>query len=142
MQQQPAAAPPPPPAAPAKPQPPANCSVETVDTSKISPDLAPIAQSLRSLYDACAAAAAAHPAKRKEMDDSSRRLGVLLWKLNAAEVSPSVVAKLKSLAEALDTANFTAAHGVQMALTTGDWDECSAWLTALKRLTKFRSTFP
>ena len=54
----------------------------------------------------------------------------------------SVVAKLKSLAEALDTANFTAAHGVQMALTTGDWDECSAWLTALKRLTKFRSTFP
>ncbi len=142
MQQQPAAAPPPPPAAPAKPQPPANCSVETVDTSKISPDLAPVAQSLRSLYDACAAAAAAHPAKRKEMDDSSRRLGVLLWKLNAAEVSPSVVAKLKSLAEALDTANFTAAHGVQMALTTGDWDECSAWLTALKRLTKFRSTFP
>ena len=28
--------------------------------------------------------------------------------------------------------------GMQVSLTTSDWDECSAWLTALKRLIKAR----
>ena len=134
--------PPPPPPAPAKPQPPADCRMETVDTTKISPDLAHIAQALRALYDACAAASASQPAKRKEMDDSSKRLGVLLWKLAAGEVSGSVIAKLKALAQALDAYDFAAAQQSQMALTTGDWDECSVWLTALKRLTKLRATLP
>jgi protein transport protein SEC31 len=135
-------APPPPPAAPAKPQPPANCSMETVDTSKVSPDCASIVQSLRALYDACVAAAASQPAKRKEMEDSSKRLGVLLWKLANGDVSPSVTAKLKTLAQALDVADFAAAQSAQMALTTADWDECSGWLNACKRLTKFRATLP
>ena len=27
---------------------------------------------------------------------------------------------------------------LQVSLTTSDWDECSAWLTALKRLIKAR----
>ena len=27
---------------------------------------------------------------------------------------------------------------VQISLTTSDWDECSTWLTALKRLIKAR----
>lgn len=116
--------------------------METVDTTKISPDLAHIAQALRALYDACAAASASQPAKRKEMDDSSKRLGVLLWKLAAGEVSGSVIAKLKALAQALDAYDFAAAQQSQMALTTGDWDECSVWLTALKRLTKLRATLP
>tara|TARA_Y100001954_G_scaffold207869_1_gene231743 strand:+ start:555 stop:4292 length:3738 start_codon:yes stop_codon:yes gene_type:complete len=143
--QQPPAAPAVAPAAPAtppKPQPPAKCSMETVDTSSVPDDLGSVIQSLRALYDACAAAAASHPAKRKEMDDSSKRLGLLLWRLNAGDVSPSVVAKLKNLASALAVADFAAAQTAQMALTTGDWDECSAWLTALKRLTKFRATLP
>jgi protein transport protein SEC31 len=116
--------------------------METVDTSSVPADLGPVIQSLRALYDACATAAASHPAKRKEMDDSSKRLGILLWRLNAGEVSPSVIAKLRDLARALSVADFAAAQTAQMALTTGDWDECSAWLTALKRLTKFRATLP
>jgi protein transport protein SEC31 len=135
-------APPPPPAAPVKPQPPANCSMETVDTSRVSPDCARIVHSLRALYDACVAAAASQPAKRKEMEDSSKRLGVLLWKLANGDVSPSVIAKLETLAQALDVADFAAAQSAQMALTTADWDECSGWLNACKRLTKFRATLP
>ena len=142
-QQQPQVqAPTPPPPAPAKPQPPTDCRMETVDTSKVSAELTHVVQALRALYDACATAAANHPAKRKEMDDSSKRLGVLLWKLASAEVSDSVVTKLKSLAQALDAFDFAAAQQTQMQLTTGDWDECSTWLTALKRLTKFRATLP
>lgn len=116
--------------------------METVDTSKVSAELTHVVQALRALYDACATAAANHPAKRKEMDDSSKRLGVLLWKLASAEVSDSVVTKLKSLAQALDAFDFAAAQQTQMQLTTGDWYECSTWLTALKRLTKFRATLP
>lgn len=29
---------------------------------------------------------------------------------------------------------------MQVSLTTSDWDECAAWLTALKRLIKGRQT--
>jgi protein transport protein SEC31 len=135
-------APPPRPAAPAKPQPPANCTMENVDTSKVSGDLAAITTSLRAMYDVCAQAAGGNPAKRKEMEDSSKRLAVLLFKANIGEVSSSVTEKLKSLAQALDMADYQSAQNIQMALTTGDWDECSFWLTALKRLLKFRSTLP
>jgi len=135
-------APPPRPEAPAKPQPPANCTMENVDTSKVSGDLAAITTSLRAMYDVCAQAAGGNPAKRKEMDDSSKRLAVLLFKANIGEVSSSVTEKLKSLAQALDMADYQSAQNIQMALTTGDWDECSFWLTALKRLLKFRSTLP
>ena len=49
------------------------------------------------------------------MDDSSKRLGLLLWRLNAGEVSPSVIAKLKNLASALAVADFAAAQTAQPA---------------------------
>ena len=43
---------------------------------------------------ACEAAAGANPAKRRELEDSSRKLGALLWKLNEGQVSQSVSSKL------------------------------------------------
>ena len=116
--------------------------MENVDVSKVAPNLSRVVQSLRALYDACSAASGAQPAKRKEMEDGSKRLGTLLWKLNAGEVSQSVVSKLVALASALDVADFAQAQNIQMALTTADWDECSNWLNACKRLTKFRATLP
>lgn len=42
----------------------------------------------------CEAAAGANPAKRRELEDSSRKLGALLWRLNAGEASASVTSKL------------------------------------------------
>lgn len=38
------------------------------------------------------------------------------------------------------TCCLAAALPVQVSLTTNDWDECAAWLTALKRLIKARHT--
>lgn len=53
-------------------------------------------------------------------------------------MSTSVAEKLKLLAVALDSGDMVGATHVQVGLTTNDWDECSAWLTALKRLIKAR----
>lgn len=98
----------------------------------------PVVASLMGLFSSCEAAAGAHPGKRREVDDASRRLGALLWKLNAGEVTPGVAAKLQQLCAALDAGDYATAAHVQVGLTTSDWDECSGWLTALKRLIKTR----
>ena len=77
-------------------------------------------------------------ARKREMDDNSKRLGGLFWKLNEGQVSQHVVAKLLQLCGALDQGNWPGASHVQVELTTSDWDECGTWLTALKRLIKLR----
>ena len=46
--------------------------------------------------------------------------------------------KLLQLCAALDAGDYVGATHVQVSLTTNDWDECAAWLTALKRLIKAR----
>jgi len=136
--QQPAApAAPPKPAAPAGP--PANISVETADTSQLKDELRPIVTSLTNLYSACAAASQMG-AKKRESDDNSKRMGGLFWKLSNGDVSATVSSKLLQMAAALDVGDFSTATSVQVALTTSDWDECSQWLTALKRLIKTRQT--
>jgi len=94
---------------------------------------------IRHLFDTCAAAA---PSKAREMADNSKRLGGLLWRLNAGEVSPRVAGHLKNLGAALSHNDIPGATAIQLKLTTDDWDECQGWLTALKRLLKLRGTFP
>jgi protein transport protein SEC31 len=59
-------------------------------------------------------------ARKREMDDNSRRLGGLFWKLNEAQVPPHVVAKLQQMCAALDAGNWPAAQHLQVrvALTS------------------------
>ena len=75
-------------------------------------------------------------AKKREMEDNSKKLGTLFVKLNAGDVSPGVAAKLKQFCSAVSAGDLSAASSAQVSLTTTDWDECSAWLQALKRLLK------
>lgn len=49
-----------------------------------------------------------------------------------------MAAKLGALCGALDAGDYGGATHLQVQLTTGDWGECSGWLTALKRLIKAR----
>jgi len=133
-----AAAPPPAPPAPRKP--PANITITTADTSSVAAELRPVATSLVNLYQACESLAGAHPAKRRELDDASKKIGALLWKLNEGEISPSVGGKLQQMCAALDIGDYPTVGHVQVQMTTSDWDECAAWLTALKRLVKLRQT--
>lgn len=122
--------------APRRVQPPGNICVATVDISKVSEDMQLVAAVLKQLHEGVAGAAP--PAKKREMDDNSRRLGGLLWKLNEGEISGAVCSKLQSLCTALKAGDLAGAYKVQVSLTTSDWDECSQWLTALKRLLKAR----
>ena len=141
MQPQPQpAAPPAPPPAPAVPKPPANLTMGSVDTAAVAQEHMPIVASLQTLFGACEAAAGAHPARKREVEDSSKRLAGLLWKLNRADVSASVCGKLLQLCAALDAGDIAGASQAQVALTTSDWDEGSGWLTALKRLLKMRAS--
>ena len=81
--------------APRRVQPPGNICVATVDISKVSEDMQLVAAVLKQLHEGVAGAAP--PAKKREMDDNSRRLGGLLWKLNEGEISGAVCSKLQSL---------------------------------------------
>ena len=118
--------------------PPANVTLESVSTSDAAPEVKPVLQTLGRLYAGCVAAAAGNPAKKRELDDSSKRLGGLFWRLNKRDVSPGVVSKLQQLCAALDRDDLATATSVHIQLTSSDWDECSAWLPALKRLLKAR----
>lgn len=73
------------------------------------------------------------------MDDNAKRLGTLFWKLNAGQLSTEVVGKLHQLAAAAARGDWQGVHQIQVNLTASHWDECSAWLTACKRLCKARS---
>jgi protein transport protein SEC31 len=129
------AAPPPAPAGP-----PPGITVAAADVSAVPPELRGVARTVAGLHAACEAAAGAHPARRREVDDAGRKLGALLWRLNAGEVSPAVGEGLRQLCGALDAGDYAAAAHVQVALTTSHWDECAGWLTALKRLIKAHQT--
>jgi protein transport protein SEC31 len=113
-------------------------TVGAADVSAVAPELRGAVAALRALYAGCEAVAGGNPAKRRELDDGARKLGALLWRLNAGQVSPGVAEKLRALGAALDAGDFVTAGHVQVALTTADWDECAGWLTALKRLVKTR----
>ena len=93
-------------------------------------------EELRALHDRAAAAAAGAPGKKREADDNARRLGALFWRLNAGQVTPRVSGALVSLGTALDAGDAAAASAIAASLAETDWDECGAWLTALKRLIK------
>ncbi|KAL3153542.1 hypothetical protein ABBQ38_011870 [Trebouxia sp. C0009 RCD-2024] len=127
------------PQAPAAPPKPAAPPAPTGPPANVSPQVKPLLDSLRTLHQTCASAPQLQaPNKKREMDDNSKKMGQLFWKLNAGDVSEGVVQKLLQLKQALDQGDFNKASSIQISLTTSDWDECSTWLTALKRLIKAR----
>jgi len=53
-------------------------------------------------------------AKKREMDDNSKKIGQLLWRLNAGEVSQGVLPKLLQLCQAIDSADWHTANHIQV----------------------------
>lgn len=125
------------PLSPPAPQgPPSNISIQNADTSKIPQSQKPIVVSLTKVYHQCENVI---PSKRREMVDTSKKLGTLFWLLNNGEISESVVQQLLGLAKAFDTGDIERAKEVHAALTQNAWtDSSSFWLTALKRLLKLK----
>ncbi|XP_058078793.1 protein transport protein SEC31 homolog B-like isoform X2 [Magnolia sinica] len=115
--------------------------VQTADTSNVPAELRPVITTLTRLYNEISEAlggSRANPAKKREMEDNSRKIGSLFAKLNSGDISPNAASKLSQLCQALDSGDFAGALHIQVLLTTSDWDECNFWLAALKRMIKTR----
>ncbi|XP_068660881.1 protein transport protein SEC31 homolog B-like isoform X2 [Aristolochia californica] len=119
-------------APPAPPQ-----RVQTVDTSRVPAELRPVIATLKQLYHETTeilGGPVAGVAKKREIDDNSKKIGALFAKLNSGDISPNAASKLGQLCQALDAGDFSSALHIQVLLTTSDWDECNFWLAALKRM--------
>jgi len=118
-------------------------TVQTADTSNVAAELKPVVSTLTRLFDETSSflgGPKAPPAKKREIEDNSRKLGALFVKLNSADLSANASAKLGQLCQAISTGDYATAMQIQVALTTSDWDECGFWLAALKRMIKLRQT--
>ena len=69
-----------------------HCTTEEQTRSllQVSPQVKPLLDSLHTLYQTCASAPQSQvPNKKREMDDNSKKMGQLFWKLNAGCVHSS-----------------------------------------------------
>ncbi|KAL2234144.1 UNVERIFIED_CONTAM: Protein transport protein SEC31 B [Sesamum indicum] len=128
------------PVTPAAPPP----TVQTVDTSNVPAQQKPVIATLTRLFNETSEALGgprANPAKKREIEDNSKKLGALFAKLNSGDISKNAAEKLIQLCQALDSGDFASALQIQVLLTTSDWDECNFWLATLKRMIKTRQNF-
>lgn len=133
----------------------------------------PIVTSLTRLFNETSEAlggSRANPAKKREIEDNSKRLGGLFAKLNSGDISKNASDKLLQLCQALDNGDFGTALQIQVSqlqflastwlcryhtsnlhfncftyvlqvhLTTTEWDECQSWLGSLKRMIKTKQS--
>ncbi|XP_039030972.1 protein transport protein SEC31 homolog B-like [Hibiscus syriacus] len=124
-------------AAPAAPPP----TVQTADTSNVPAHLKPVITTLTRLFNETSQAlggSRANPAKRREIEDNSKKMGSLFAKLNSGDISKNASDKLIQLCQSLDNNDFGTALQIQVLLTTNEWDECNFWLATLKRMIKTR----
>ncbi|KAL5994613.1 hypothetical protein ACLOJK_024666 [Asimina triloba] len=115
--------------------------VQTVDTLSVPAELRPIVATLTRLYNESSEALGgshANPAKKREIEDNSKKIGSLFAKLNSGDISSNAATKLTQLCQALDAEDYGNAAQIQVHLTTSDWDECNFWLVALKRMIRIR----
>ncbi|KAL7204560.1 hypothetical protein ACSBR2_017602 [Camellia fascicularis] len=116
-------------------------TVQTVDTSSVPAQQRPVITTLTRLFNETSEAlggSRANPAKKREIEDNSRKIGALFAKLNSGDISKNAAEKLVQLCQALDSGDFSTALQIQVQLTTSDWDECNFWLATLKRMIKTR----
>ncbi|KAK9056092.1 hypothetical protein SSX86_027180 [Deinandra increscens subsp. villosa] len=128
-----------PPAAP----PAAPPTVHTADVSNVPAHQKAVIATLSRLFTETSeimGGSHAVPAKKREIEDNSKKLGALFVKLNSGDISKNASEKLVQLCQALDRGDFATALKIQVDLTTSDWDECSFWLATLKRMIKIKQT--
>lgn len=80
-------------------------------------ELRPVVVSLTRLYNETSEALGgprANPAKKREMEDNSRKIGLLFAKLNNQDISLNAASKLVQLCQALDSADFASALHIQV----------------------------
>ena len=82
-------------------------------------ELRPVIGTLTRLFDETSKAlggSQATQAKKREIEDNSRKIGALFSKLNSGDISPNVSSKLIQLCSAIDASDFATAMHLQV-----DW---------------------
>jgi hypothetical protein len=77
----------------------------------------PVIATLTRLFNETAEALGglrANPAKKREIEDNSRKLGALFAKLNSGDISKNAAEKLVQLCQALDNGDFSTALQIQV----------------------------
>ena len=69
---------------------------------------------LREMVQGFITRAGSHPGRKREAEDNSRKIGALFWRVNAAELPPEVLDKLRSLAQAIQAGNTQDATAIQV----------------------------
>ncbi|GAA0147338.1 vesicle coat protein [Lithospermum erythrorhizon] len=118
-------------------------TVHTADTSNVPAHQKPVIATLTRLFNETSEVLGgnrANPAKKREIEDNSKKLGALFARLNSGDISKNAADKLSELCKALDMGDFSTALQIQVQLTTSDWDECNFWLATLKRMIKTRQS--
>ena len=80
-------------------------------------ELRPVIATLTRLFDETSKAlggSQATQAKKREIEDNSRKIGALFVKLNSGDISPNVSSKLIQLCSALDSSDFATAMHLQV----------------------------
>ncbi|KAJ4836661.1 Protein transport protein Sec31B [Turnera subulata] len=99
-------------AAPAAPPP----TVQTADTSNVPAHHRPVVATLTRLFNETSEAlggSRANPAKKREIEDNSKKIGALFAKLNNEGISKNASDKLIQLCQALDKNDFSTALQIQ-----------------------------
>ncbi|KAK4841237.1 hypothetical protein QYF36_001217 [Acer negundo] len=118
-------------------------TIQTVDTSNVPAHQKSVIATLARLFHETSEAlggSRANPAKKREIEDNSKKIGALFAKLNSGDISKNAADKLVQLCQALDNNDFGTALQIQVLLTTSEWDECNFWLATLKRMIKTRQS--
>ncbi|KAM7263922.1 hypothetical protein ACFE04_001605 [Oxalis oulophora] len=127
------------PATPPAPPP----TVQTADTSNVPAHQKPAVATLTRLFNETSEAMGgprANPAKKREIEDNSRKMGALFAKLNSGDISKNAADNLVLLCQALDNNDYATVHKIQVHITGNYWDECNFWLAPFKRMIKTRQT--
>lgn len=77
----------------------------------------PVVTTLTRLFnETCEAlgGARANPAKKREIEDNSKKIGALFVKLNSGDISKNAAEKLVQLCQALDNGDFSTALQIQV----------------------------
>lgn len=85
----------------------------------ITAELRPVLTTLTRLYNETSEAlggSQANPAKKREIEDNSRKMGSLFAKLNGGDISTNAATKLRQLCQALDTGDFATALHIQVGI--------------------------
>ncbi|KAG2208177.1 hypothetical protein INT46_005852 [Mucor plumbeus] len=106
---------------------------KNLDDLDVTLDVQEVSKTLSSKLELCKTTFESGPQKRI-VDDTSRRIGILLLELEKKELSNDVVKSLHTLTNALEAKEYSKSLEVHTQLMTTQYESHGNWIIGLKRL--------